>query len=254
MDKIFCYLHPDGELYDDYRTGDVICTHCGLVILERCLGPYENSLIYKENYDNFPNENSLLIKLNVPSILLEIAEKSFLCDSAIKMAAEIYEKINKLKCFKKVSSQICCAVSIFTACRKISAPRTFAEISNTSNIPVKIICKYYKIVANEIDEIKTLRFTNNSGLITRMITNFNLPYMVEKEAEKYYNDLKRKYPNKSPNTLTAASVYLSSQKYDINIDKNKIAEFIDIHPITLIQFLRIINNENLKHAKSDRQF
>jgi len=252
MDKIFCYLHPNAELYDDYRTGDVICTQCGLVILDRCLDPYENNLIYKEeNYDNYPNENSLLVRLNVPSFLLEIAEKSFLCDSAIKTAAAIYEKINKLKCFKKVSSEICCAVSIFTACRKISAPRTFAEISNTSNIPVKTICKYYKIVANEIEEIKILKFTNNIGLITRMINCFNLPYMAEKEAEKYYKELKRRYPNKSPNTLTAASIYLSSQKYDIKIDKNKIAEFIDIHPITLIQFLRIINNENLEQTKAD---
>lgn len=240
MDKVCCYLHPNAELYDDYRTGDVICTICGLVILDRILEPYENNLTYKEeNYDNFPNPKYIL---NIPSFLLEIAEKSHLTDSIIKTAVEIYEKINVLKCLKKISSEICCTVALFTACRKAGAPRTFAEISNSSNVPVKTICKYYKIVSNEIEEFKAIKFINNAGLITRATTSLNLSYMIEKEAEIKYEELKAKFPNKSPNTLIAASIYLASLNNNKKISIENIANFIDIHPITLAHFLRIINN------------
>ena len=35
--RIFCPDHPDANLIEDYRAGDMICPQCGLVVGDRCV-------------------------------------------------------------------------------------------------------------------------------------------------------------------------------------------------------------------------
>lgn len=37
INKIRCYAHPDAPLIDDYSAGDMICSECGLVVVDRCI-------------------------------------------------------------------------------------------------------------------------------------------------------------------------------------------------------------------------
>ena len=37
MSQNKCRYHPDGQIVEDYRAGDMICTECGLVIADRVI-------------------------------------------------------------------------------------------------------------------------------------------------------------------------------------------------------------------------
>uniref|UniRef100_A0A182LZL4 Transcription initiation factor IIB n=1 Tax=Anopheles culicifacies TaxID=139723 RepID=A0A182LZL4_9DIPT len=39
MDKLQCAHHPEANLIDDYHTGDMICSECGLVVGDRIIDP-----------------------------------------------------------------------------------------------------------------------------------------------------------------------------------------------------------------------
>ncbi|XP_049288750.1 transcription initiation factor IIB-like isoform X1 [Anopheles funestus] len=39
MDKLRCSYHPEANLIDDYHTGDMICSECGLVVGDRIIDP-----------------------------------------------------------------------------------------------------------------------------------------------------------------------------------------------------------------------
>ena len=35
MDKLRCDSHPNSNIIEDHRTGDMICSMCGLVVVDR---------------------------------------------------------------------------------------------------------------------------------------------------------------------------------------------------------------------------
>lgn len=35
LQRVYCHMHPDAQLIDDYETGDIICPSCGLVLVDR---------------------------------------------------------------------------------------------------------------------------------------------------------------------------------------------------------------------------
>lgn len=37
LNRVVCYAHPDAQLIEDYRAGDMICSECGLVVGDRVI-------------------------------------------------------------------------------------------------------------------------------------------------------------------------------------------------------------------------
>lgn len=44
--RIYCYLHPEANLIDDYVSGDIICPLCGLVVVDRVIDIFIDSRDY----------------------------------------------------------------------------------------------------------------------------------------------------------------------------------------------------------------
>lgn len=44
--KIYCYLHPEAHLIDDYDSGDIVCPLCGLVVVDRVIDIFIDSRHY----------------------------------------------------------------------------------------------------------------------------------------------------------------------------------------------------------------
>lgn len=44
MKTLECRFHPGGELIEDYRAGDMICSLCGLVVGERYESIFKNNI------------------------------------------------------------------------------------------------------------------------------------------------------------------------------------------------------------------
>lgn len=57
-DRVYCHRHPDAQLIDDYDSGDVICPHCGLVVIDRMT----NVIV---DCASFTNENRKLVAAGV---------------------------------------------------------------------------------------------------------------------------------------------------------------------------------------------
>ncbi|RWS19362.1 transcription initiation factor IIB-like protein, partial [Leptotrombidium deliense] len=52
--KVACRYHPDSNLIEDYRAGDVICSECGLVVGDRVIdvsSEWRNFSDDNRNYD-----------------------------------------------------------------------------------------------------------------------------------------------------------------------------------------------------------
>ena len=37
LDEVFCIEHPGAQMIEDYRAGDMVCSACGKVVVERCI-------------------------------------------------------------------------------------------------------------------------------------------------------------------------------------------------------------------------
>lgn len=57
-ERVVCHRHPDAQLIDDYDSGDIICPHCGLVVIDRMT----NAMV---DCGSFINENRKLIAARV---------------------------------------------------------------------------------------------------------------------------------------------------------------------------------------------
>lgn len=44
--KIYCYLHPEAPLIDNYDSGDIVCPLCGLVVVDRVIDIFIDSRHY----------------------------------------------------------------------------------------------------------------------------------------------------------------------------------------------------------------
>jgi transcription initiation factor TFIIB len=222
-----CPEHPHGELFEDYSRGDIICIECGLVIGDRILEPYQ-SPIYDEIYD----ENGPPV---ITSFVRKMAEKFHIFESIIVKAEEIYNKLKSIPIFKSKSEELCSSVSIFTACRICNSPRSFTDIASISNVERKDICRYYKILTQHCTDYKKAPNTSN---ISRYCGILGLPYLVEKDAEKKFIELKNLFGNRSPLTTSALSIYLCCQENKITIEIEEIANNVGLHPVTLAQLNR----------------
>ena len=68
MNRVACPDHPDANLIEDYRVGDMICSMCGLVVDERVIDLISNDKSYwrkvmdgdesedEENEDHWKND------------------------------------------------------------------------------------------------------------------------------------------------------------------------------------------------------
>ena len=194
--KIRCSEHPDACLISDWRAGDIICSECGLVILDRVIDVTAEWRTFS-NDDNKSGDRSRVGQIenkNAEIVFEKRANSTFLdyidrlnLDKSIKNSAFlIFEKIVDAGLNKGRSIELIVAVCIYIACKEMNVPRTFKELESSGKTSALRIQKCYSAITAVLKVKDNLKFslpiTNSNQHIVRLCAKLNLKIGVEKLA------------------------------------------------------------------------
>lgn len=264
MSYLFCPEHPNVELIEDYRCGDLICPACGLVVGERfvdvsaewrtladscaqntfnhfdttlppaCLSP-ENS--YKPVCTKVPEEHFLI---------QEMGERIHLTKAVLFQAVSLFDDSVAKKCFRGKNREALAAACLYTACRKEHAPRSLKEICAVSSVSKKEIGKCFQLLNKLCGNISGQ--VSPSDFMSRFCGNLNLPAHVQKMARMIASNAARLdlVAGRSPVSVAATSVYIACQSSNEKHTIKDVAEITGVSHITIKQIYRLFSTHTSK--------
>lgn len=154
-------------------------------------------------------------------------------------AKEVYKLVHDEKQLRGKSQESIMAAAIFIGCRKAKVARTFKEIWALTNVPKKEIGKVFKIMRaviqkkNEtnpgaysmIEDSEQTTQTSAEDLIRRFCSHLGLPNEVTNAAEHIARKCRDSgiLAGRSPITIAATVIYMSSLIFGADVSPSKIA-------------------------------
>lgn len=240
-----CPKHPDANLVEDHRAGDMICTACGLVVGDRVVdvgsewrtfsdsnadpsrvGAAENPLldndlsttIGRSTGTEYHNRNSMSSSnrtlLSAYRDINEIADRVGLPRTITDEASAHFKRVHEQKRLKNRPRATIASACIYIACKNQSAPRSFKELSTISGFPAKDIAKAYKNIMKIIDTPQELTMhVDPLDYMSRFCSNLHLPIEVQRLATAIASSAKERSitDGRSPTSIAAAAIYMASQ-------------------------------------------
>ena len=241
----------DIAIITDPKSGEVICSKCGMVILDKSLERKTHwqrnttegrartglarhdmglsTVIGKENMDSSRNKinPSVLPTLNRlrtwdfrtqlnnssdRSLKAAFSELDRLSDAIVERTAYLYRKAQEKGMLRGRSISPVLGAAIFIACRELEVPRTLDDIATVSNVKRKSIAKYHRKLVFEL-QIKLQAF-DITKCIGRVANKANISEKTKHQAINLMNDAVSHgvSAGKDPMGLAAAVLFASCEK------------------------------------------
>ncbi|MDQ5842011.1 MAG: transcription initiation factor IIB [Thermoproteota archaeon] len=157
------------------------------------------------------------------SELSRLKDKLGLTNTIVEKAAYIYRKAEEKQMIRGRSMSAILAAAIYIACRELGAPKSFREMTESSQVKSKAIRHCYRLLAIELDAKTPLiepskyiaRIANKAGISEK---TKRLALTMMKEITK--NEISA---GKNPVALAATVLYLSCLARNENQTQMKIA-------------------------------
>ena len=148
-------------------------------------------------------------------------------------AAIIYRKAALKNLIRGIKIEGVVAAAIYAACRKCNTPRTLREIYNNTNIPIKVIGRYYRYLTREL-QLKLLP-TSPMDYISRFCSRLKLSKKTQKKVQEIIETLSENKLTlgKSPVSIAAASIYIASITCDERRTQNEVAKAAGVTEVTI---------------------
>uniref|UniRef100_A0A5S6QII8 Transcription initiation factor IIB n=1 Tax=Trichuris muris TaxID=70415 RepID=A0A5S6QII8_TRIMR len=279
MSNVSCPYHPDVELVEDHRAGDMICPCCGLVVGDRVVdvssewrsfssdtnskdpsrvGAPENHLLsgafLSTSIANGPSGDTGLANLQRKQmssgqdrqliqafgIIREMAERIHLPKSIQDQANVLFKQVLDTKQLKGKNSEAVAAACLYIACRKEGVPRTFKEICAVSRMSKKEVGRCFKLIIRALET--NLELITTSDFMSRFCGNLNLPQYVQTAA----TCIARKavdmdlVSGRSPISIAAAAIYMASQASVEKRSAKDIGEVAGVAEVTIRQSYKLM--------------
>ncbi|KRX62835.1 Transcription initiation factor IIB [Trichinella britovi] len=203
MSNVSCPAHPDAELIEDHRAGDMICMECGLVVGDRIVdvssewrsfssdtnskdpsrvGSPENNLMSggglatsiagggsdeSRSLSNLQkrqaSNNQDRALIHAFGVIREMADRIHLTKSIQDQANLLFKQVQETKALKGKNNDAVASACLYIACRKDGVPRTFKEII----LSILEICAVSKLSKKEVGRCFKL-------ILRALETNLNL--------------------------------------------------------------------------------
>jgi transcription initiation factor TFIIB len=150
------------------------------------------------------------------SELSRLKDKLGLTNTIVEKAAYIYRKAEEKQMIRGRSMSAILAAAIYIACRELGAPKSFREMTESSQVKSKAIRHCYRLLAIELDAKTPL--IEPSKYIARIANKAGLALTMMKEITK--NEISA---GKNPVALAATVLYLSCLARNENQTQMKIA-------------------------------
>jgi len=217
----------------------------GSADLATLIGPSTGpSSYFSNNEATFANQRTL--NSSERALVTGFGTISSMCDrisipEIIKQRAhELYQMVQVGKNLKGRNQDAVASACLYIACRQEGVPRTFKEICAVSSVDKKEIGRCFKLIIQSHDT--NVEIITTSDFMSRFCTNLMLPRKVEKAATcvaKKAVDLDIA-PGKSPLSIAAAAIYISTLALDVKKTRVEISEIAGVAAGTILQAYRIM--------------
>ncbi|KRX62836.1 Transcription initiation factor IIB [Trichinella sp. T9] len=220
MSNVSCPAHPDAELIEDHRAGDMICMECGLVVGDRIVdvssewrsfssdtnskdpsrvGSPENNLMSggglatsiagggsdeSRSLSNLQkrqaSNNQDRALIHAFGVIREMADRIHLTKSIQDQANLLFKQVQETKALKGKNNDAVASACLYIACRKDGVPRTFKEICAVSKLSKKEVGRCFKLILRALET--NLNLITTSDFMSRFCGNLNLPQYVQTAA------------------------------------------------------------------------
>ncbi|KAM9311489.1 LOW QUALITY PROTEIN: transcription initiation factor IIB-like [Gastrophryne carolinensis] len=273
--SVSCPNHPDAVLVEDYRAGDMICSECGLVVVDRAtdvgsgwrtfsndkatkdpsrFGDGQNPLLSggdlttiigkgtgAASFDEFGNSKyhdwaRLVCPLNRRTMSSsDRAMMNAFKEITMKYTDNSFKQIYEHKTLKGRAHDAIASACLYIACRQEGVPRTFKEICAVSQISKKEIGKCFKLILE-----------TNVDLITTggFMCSSNLGLTKQVKMAATYIACKAVeldlVPGRSPISVAAAAIYMASRASAEKRTQKEIGNIAGVADVTIRQSYRLI--------------
>jgi transcription initiation factor TFIIB len=199
------------------------------------------------NHPNHRNLKYIFDKLN------NIKNKLGLSNVIVEKAFYLYRKASSLGLVQGRTSEGILAASIYLACKELETPKTLKEISIITNIKVKSISKYSRLVIIELD-LKTVPVIDPIKCIVKISNSLNLKEKTKLRAIKLMKEIIKEeiHVGKNPLVIAASTIYAICKTIEEKDNNNKtqleIAKSAGISTVVI----RIRYNDIIKNISLDK--
>ncbi|XP_030377073.1 transcription initiation factor IIB-like [Scaptodrosophila lebanonensis] len=245
-----CPDHPQEDLIEDFRAGDLICPECGLVVMEHAInvsaewrfleptgtdpcrvgaicdpllngedmstviGPMPMSRDGNYQLPTYIKRRVLLGTNNAIKrgfdVIAVMVKRLNTNEQVRDRAKALYKQIYDSKLIRTRSTDAKCAACIYIACRQENIPRSFKEVCAICNSSKKEIGRTYKQLMTALK--LDLDLVGSKDFMTRFCSTLDVPVSMETVAMQIASNSMEIYEltGRSPLSIASAAIYMAT--------------------------------------------
>ena len=199
----------------------------------------------RTRYTN-PNERNLKDAFNK---LNNITHKLGLSNAIVEKSFYLYRKASSSGLVQGRTTEGILSSALYLACKELGTPKTLKEISDITNVKIKSISKYSRLLSFKLD-LKPIPVIDPIKCIIKIANNLNLDEKIKHKAIDIMKEVMKKeiHVGKNPLAIAASTIYAACKNRKDN-DKTQleIANSADISAVVVRdRYNDIIDNVNLQ--------
>uniref|UniRef100_A0A182QR36 Transcription initiation factor IIB n=1 Tax=Anopheles farauti TaxID=69004 RepID=A0A182QR36_9DIPT len=277
LNTIHCAYHRDAQLIEDHHTGDMICSHCGLIVGDRFIDPTREwrtftdersrvdpcrtgsapdplvqdcdlSTIMQGNNSahggvrSFSKDNATNRKLIAGfGDIVTMAERINACKSTVDLAKHIFKQVHDTPDLRHRPNDAKATACLYIACRQEGVPRTFKELCAVSTVCKRVIGHCFKLILKQLNT--SLELLTSENFMSRFCTNLNLPLPLQKAATHIAQRAigMSLVDGRSPISVAAAAIYMTSQASPNALTPREIEQIAGVAEVTIRQSYELMH-------------
>ena len=171
--------------------------------------------------------------------LKNVKYKLGLSNTILEKSFYLYRKASSLGLVKGRTTEGILYAAIYLACKELETPKTLKEISNITDVKIKSISKYSRLLTFELD-LKPIPVIDPIKCIVKIANNLNLDEKTKHKAIKIMREVMKEeiHVGKNPLSIAASTVYAACKNtQNTNNNNNKtqleIANSADISAVVV---------------------
>jgi transcription initiation factor TFIIB len=140
--------------------------------------------------------------------LNNIKHKLGLSNAIVEKSFYLYRKASSVGLVKGRTTEGILSAAIYLACKELGTPKTLKEISYITNLKIKSISKYSRLLNFELD-LKSIPVIDPIKCIVKIANNLNLEEKTKHKAIKILKEVMEEeiHVGKNPLSIAASTIY-----------------------------------------------
>jgi transcription initiation factor TFIIB len=156
------------------------------------------------------------------TILNNVKHKLGLSNTIVEKSFYLYRKASSLGLVKGRTTEGILSAAIYLTCKELGTPKTLKEISDITNVKIKSISKYSRLLIFELD-LKPIPVIDPIKGIVKIANNLNLEEKTKRKAINIMKEVMKKeiHVGKNPLSIAASTIYAACKTREEN-DKTQL--------------------------------